>query len=348
MVSKKETFLNNQQGTFTISKLKSNPTKVFLKSTFLQKERNFSLSLGNFSTLKENQLDSTKLVNCQKGPSETTREATLNSKFSCSQKFLEWFIGFVEKDECFKIQNSSQCFFSLQFSEPAVLFKIKNQRKMGSVHKVKKKNLLNNESVFTEQSLWDYRISAKKDLFKLIHLFNGKILLEKNKEMFQKWFEVWKTQMGLDFPPVSLKTENYSSSTFLNNGWLSGFIDGNGLFNIQVQKHPGYSTGYRVRLRWILVHQNFHNLWPILENLFPTGHFEQESPAFKEYWRLTDLKTLPKIFDYLKSYPLHTLKRIHFHRFKKTFLFILEKKHLKFEGLHQIKRWKTLSQGNLD
>ncbi len=120
------------------------------------------------------------------GSSETTREA-LVFNFSEYNKvkpshitklkteFLEWFIGFTEGDGSFIVKDSTvarnkkQLVFTMNQKDIKLLQKIRTTLGFGKVTKVK--NL--------DKEFYRYDVFKVKDIIKLIHLFNGNLVLLK-------------------------------------------------------------------------------------------------------------------------------------------------------------------------
>jgi hypothetical protein len=125
-------------------------------------------------------------------------------------KFIEWFIGFVEGDGCFYITKGKPIFsIHLHIIDLPLLYKIHNcLQKKGSIsfNEKSKKALLT--------------IKAKKDILFIINIFNGNLFLTKRNEQFSKWVNAYNDKHNLNIKVIE--------STFLpsiNNGWISGFTD---------------------------------------------------------------------------------------------------------------------------
>lgn len=276
------------------------------------------------------------LANCPKGSSETTREATFKNVYD--PVFLNWFIGFTEGDGCFNV-SENRCFFIIQQAEPDVLYKIKHKRKMGSITQ-------------PEDKVWRYTVTSKSDIFQRIHIFNGNRVLEKRRQQFQVWLENWNMHMHKSeklpetFPVVPFSSRKPEFD--LTNSWFSGFIDAEGCFNLVVQKNKAYSTGYRVRLRFIIDQTDALDLWPSYEKVMNSGFLKLRQPSQCHRYTITDRKVLSRIIDYLKKFPLKSRKHISFLRWYKCYSFLIQKKHLTPAGIQQILRWKKLSNKTLD
>lgn len=269
------------------------------------------------------------LANYPKGSSETTREATLKNVYNSI--FLDWFIGFTEGDGCFSV-SQKRCFFIITQAEPDVLYRIKHQRGMGSV-------------THPEPKVWRYTITAKSEIFRRIHIFNGNRILEKRREQFKIWLKNWNLSMAGNVASIPLNSRNRPFD--IRSSWFSGFADAKGCFNLQIQKNSRYSTGYRVRLRFIIDQKDAPDFWPQYEKVMESGSLTLRKASGCYRWIITDLRTLSKVADYFSKFPLRSRKRISFLRWYKCSVFRTTKKHLTLAGMQQILRWKKLSKGTL-
>ena len=316
-------FLNNQQETSTVVKLR----RLFLPT------------LPHGGGLKPLDLHLAYLANCPEGSSETTREATYKDVYD--PIFLDWRIGFTEGDGGFHLSaTDKRCFFVIQQAEPEVLYKIKDARKMGSV-------------THSEPDVWRYAVSAKGDIFKRIHIFNGNRILHKRREQFKRWVENWNKHMRKnlrlhsDFPTVDLKTRDRKFS--LHTAWFSGFVDAEGCFNLTVTKNQRYAAGYRARLRFKVDQSDALDFWPQYEEVMGSGTRTLLKVSRCHNWTINDLKVIASlVFPYFAKFPLRSRKRISLLRFYKCHAYMTAKKHRTPQGMQQVLRWKRRSKGSLD
>jgi hypothetical protein len=112
---------------------------------------------------------------CEKvEPSETTRGTLSDNSFNplnLDLRFKYWFIGFTEGDGSFIVDNRGSLTFVVTQSsvDVEILFYIQNQLKFGFVRKQCKAS-----------NTHRFRVGNQKDILKLIHIFNGNLLTEKN------------------------------------------------------------------------------------------------------------------------------------------------------------------------
>ena len=124
----------------------------------------------------------------------------------------------------------------------------------------------------------------------------------------------------------------------LNDAWLSGFTDAEGCFNVAIQQRLHTVTGYRVVLKFILDQKNAELTLQQIKDLFGFGQVNLRKET-KEVYRYhnNSFKGLVLVRDYFLLFPLKTKK---FHSFKKwleVYTMVLNKEHLKNEGLNKIK-----------
>lgn len=185
------------------------------------------------------------------GSSETTREAPLTNKFLTNKRltnknyfnfdsylkykpiqikqldyhFLEWFIGFVEGDGSFYVKNKNSKDFRLGFDigqkDPKVLYWIKKKLGFGTVRSYKKRE--------TNQIYWCYRVDTKKNIIRLVHLFNGNFILPKRKVQFNQWLTFCESWLEPNFKNKQKNIYN-GIQVSLHTAWLAGFIDAEGCF----------------------------------------------------------------------------------------------------------------------
>ncbi|KAI9708139.1 MAG: cytochrome c oxidase subunit 1 [Candelaria pacifica] len=160
------------------------------------------------------------------------------SKGKIDPVFLEWFVGFSEGDGSFVV-SKSRLFFIINQKEEKVL----------------------------------HRIRTELGFERLIHLFNGNLVLHKTNHRFELWLQDWNlssSRIGKEekkvtpFPPNKLPSLG-------NNGWLSGFTDADGCFNAVQTKDSRYSLGWRLRLRFILDQKSEKDLLEKVKTFFGSG-----------------------------------------------------------------------------
>ena len=126
-----------------------------------------------------------KKTNKQIGSSETLRETTFNfevlnnlhlpqHKKKINQDFLEWFVGFSEGDGSFIVSKSKtgqeRLFFVLVQNDVQALHRLRTTLGFGRVGK--------------HGRYFRYFVCKKTDIDKLMHLFNGNLVLSKTNARF--------------------------------------------------------------------------------------------------------------------------------------------------------------------
>lgn len=138
-------------------------------------------------------------------------------------RFLEWFVGFTEGDGCFCVRKGwnekPRLVFEICQKDPKVLFLIKKTLGFGYVTISKRKS----------GKYWVYKVYSKKNIQKIIRLFNGNLVLTKRKVQFEKWLKAAKLWKCL---PSPFQKKNFSRFVTVSRktAWLSGFIDAEGCF----------------------------------------------------------------------------------------------------------------------
>lgn len=210
-----------------------------------------------------------------KGSSETTRETTLNIDL------LLWFIGFSEGDGSF-IKSGNRFFFIISQNELIVLYKIKKLLKMGKVQKHGK--------------YFRFILSKKIDIYSILDYFITYSVMQKTYIRLNNIFDKY----------IVFDKYNYN---FLNNAWLSGFIDAEGCFYISLKKRKNYKFGYQIRIK-LLLDQKFENNFNLFETLNKQIKGTLELRLVNNYrFIIENKKSITILINYLKRYPLKSHKK---------------------------------------
>jgi hypothetical protein len=148
--------------------------------------------------------------------------------------FLEWFIGFAEGDGSFIVTHikgtgKDRLFFMINQEERKVMYKIKKELGFGSVFPYKQKGA----------TYYRYQVSAKKDLTRLVHIFNGNLLATKVKKRFKSWLQAYNNRYHVTSgtsSPILYKPGQLKVS--LQSDWLAGFVDAEGGFFVDLREPP--------------------------------------------------------------------------------------------------------------
>lgn len=268
-----------------------------------------SVYLVDFGKIQEEGQSAGNFIKYE-GSSETTREA-----IKINDKFKWWFIGFTEGDGSFIVNKDGYLEFKITQSsvDAQILFYIKKELGFGSVCIQDKINKTHH-----------YRIRDKKNILKLIQIFNGNIVTNFKLNQFKVWVyafnKVYKT--NLDF------IEDKHELT-LNNAWLSGFTDAEGCFTsfTSVSKSTGQ---YITTVRYVISQKDDIKFSKDLAEKI-NGYITHVK-SYNGYNTVVNFGKLNKILRYLKNYPLKTKKLISYKRWLKIYGLVKYKKHLTLEG----------------
>ena len=118
--------------------------------------------------------------------------------------------------------------------------------------------------------------------------------------------------------------------------FISGFIDAEGSFGIQVSKYETNLVGWSVKLVFDL---NLHKKdMVLLENIQKCLGIGKIYALRKDYihYNINSMRDLKILIDYLECYPLITQKLADYKIFKQVYNLVLNKEHLTEEGLRKI------------
>ena len=266
------------------------------------------------------------------GSSETTSKRSYNSNSyknleglkylqNTNEEWLNWFIGFSEGDGAI-LTYKKRAIFVLTQKEGKILYEIKNKLGFGKIRK--------------EKNFYRYIVEDNTNIKNLITIFNGKLIMPKRVEQFNKWLELF----DIDSKFNSIKTIDNIS---LNNAWLSGFTDAEGCFNIQVLKRNNTKNGHRIILRYILDQKDEKLVLERISTLFncstSTVYCRNK---IGNYYRLTinSFNRIQKIIEYYDKFPLKTQKSNSYAIWIYIYMMTLKKEHLTLDGLNKIKLLK--------
>ena len=127
----------------------------------------------------------------------------------------------------------------------------------------------------------------------------------------------------------------------LSDGWLSGFIEGDGGFNVEIRKDERYKMGYRVRPRIYVVQKGEKEMMIKIAKLIGGNLEKRYLNNEDEYYRVivTSIRGSIRMRDYLRDYPLRSLKRIEMIRWMRVVDMMEKREHLtaKIEKIREIK-----------
>lgn len=251
--------------------------------------------------------DQQETLQSSKGSSETTRETTLNIDF------LLWFIGFSEGDGSF-IKSGNRFFFIISQNELIVLYKIKKLLKIGKVQKHGKYFRFIVSKILDIYFILEYFILysvMQKTYIRLNNVFNKNIIFDKYKY------------------------------NFLDNAWLSGFIDAEGCFYVALKKRKNYKFGYQIRIK-LLLDQKFENNLNFFQTLNEQIKGTLELRSNNNYrFIIENNKSIIIIINYLTRYPLKSHKKTIQYKHWLKCLYIKNKPIKNLKDLKKIKKIKS-------
>ena len=196
----------------------------------------------------------------------------------------------------------------------------------------------------SSSNAYRYRVNTKSDILKLAILFNGKFATQNKIDQLKAWINVLNAEsVKLIFNPDPFRPT-------LNDSWLSGFTTAEGSFivgivNQKSKKEVLDSEGnigiketiYQlVRVRFVL-EQKEESILLHIKNIFSVGNVQTTADAGIFRYNVGSIKSNSVIVDYFLAYPLKGKKLSSFDKWKSIREMLLEKKHLKGEGIELIR-----------
>lgn len=258
--------------------------------------------------------------------------------------WLTWFIGFSEGDGAILTHKGRPTFVITQ-KEKEILLHIQKVLGFGIVREYK---------TFSRFFVLD-----RKYIYLLTLLFNGNLVLEHRKSQLSYWIQVlnnnppsgFNTSIALD--GVTSTAKELEKKIFklelidklikptTKDGWLSGFTDAEGCFNVQIDKRSNtvIAEGYfRVMLRFILDQKNSEYLLLHIREIFGYGSVSLRGETKGVFrYQITSFKGLIPIRNYFLLYSLKSKKRLSFEKWNEIYKMVLNKEHLLEKGLKKIR-----------
>lgn len=233
--------------------------------------------------------------------------------------FLQWFVGFVEGEGCFTVdfRNNLSFVVTQRTADVQVLELIRNTLLFGSVIK---------QGERTSR----YVIQNLRDLYKILLILNGNLLLPSRQKKFAKFLEVFNQKIQKNPKNLSKNLKviepRFSENTpSMKDAWLSGFTDGEGCFSVSFLR--GSAT---YRIRYLVSQKGSENL-PLLSSLirlFGVGSIEAHSKPNVYTFVISGCKNCEKVYEYFDLFPLKTKKAHSLTLWKEIHEQIIAKKHL--------------------
>lgn len=123
----------------------------------------------------------------------------------------------------------------------------------------------------------------------------------------------------------------------INPTFVSGFVDGEGSFIINISKNNNLKTGWNVQLFFqINLHSKDLAILEKIQSFFGVGNIHTTHGPQSARFRVSSIKDLAVVISHFDKFPLLTQKRADYELFKEAFYLIKNKDHLTKEGLYKI------------
>ena len=274
--------------------------------------------------------------------SETTRETSFNflafrqyyntlfgnAAQNLGDNWLTWFIGFAEGDGAIQTYaKGTRVRFVLTQKESAILYHIQNKLGIGVVkHFPQGKRGKKND-------FYRLMIDNPSHILLLAFLFNGNLAMANRIRQLSFWAQALNHRFGVN---TIILIDTAISITLLD-GWLSGFTDAEGCFNVSITSNTRYTLGHVIKMRYIL-DQKDSSILLIIRDLFGFGKVILRSETDGVYrYTGTGFKSMNNIISYFKLFPLFTKKARSLQKWSDIHNIVSNKLHLTAQGLALVK-----------
>lgn len=251
-----------------------------------------------------------------------------------SSEFLTWFIGFIEADGSFIVNNRGDLAFIViqSTSDIRVLYYIKETLGFGKV-------------IIQSAKISRYVTQSKKEIEIIISLLNGNIVLptrQKKLESFIKGFNSWANKGSIRLDSIVF-IENIILPS-LDNSWLAGFTDGKGCFTCSIGEKKGFSFNFSIAQKGESNLYILKQLCTIFKGGIVSNHYIK---TVFEY-RIAGVKACANIFPYFDKYTLLTKKSLAYTLWKQVHVDLVNKHHLDTEKRKQIiEKARMINKSNI-
>ena len=210
-------------------------------------------------------------------------------------------------------------------------------------------------SVFRHQTIYEKIINILYFIKKNTYIIVYKIYLflkfmEKNPNLFLYLHK----NLYNDIRNISSLTSNQQDINILqrinklNPYYITGFVDGEGCFLINIVARSDQILGFNVNLVFKLkLHSRDIELLKSIRNtLGQIGNIIIRKDGYVEFI-VSSKKDIEILINHFESYPLLTQKWSDYQLFKQTLILIKNKEHLKIEGLNKIVSLKSVLNNGL-
>ena len=238
--------------------------------------------------------------------------------------FLIWFIGFVEGDGSFWTRDSNvSSQFKINSQTKRAEFEIVQVIENIQLLKYIRTNLGFGRVITFEKNGFFYcrfYTSERKNIIRLIVLFNGNFILKKRQSQFLKWFEelnrLWE---------LRIQEKLFSSKISLKNAWLSGFSDADAGFytnvntNFRGSKKPKGDYYVKFVTKFYITQRDESSVLQEILNLFGstkkiTTITNGTNSFLYNRIEIQNAESTEKIISYFQKFPLKSNRKIDYFR----------------------------------
>ena len=131
-----------------------------------------------------------------------------------------------------------------------------------------------------------------------------------------------------------------SISSKLHPWFVSGFVDGEGCFELLITKNSKYRCGYQIQLMFtIVLDERDEEILKQIKEFFGVGNITTDNGRVR--YRVSSKKDLVVIIEFFKKYPLKTQKLADYLCFRDAYDLYSQGKHLTNEGFIEILKLKA-------
>ena len=245
-----------------------------------------------------------------------------------SNNWLTWLIGFVEGDGAIQTYGNGKIVrFVLTQKESAILFYIQKNLGIGIVKHFPQGTSGN------KNDFYKLIVDNPSHILLLAFLFNGNLAINRRIQQLSLWVKALNNRFG----PNTILFINTPVLITLQDGWLSGFTDAEGCFNISITSNARYALGHVIKMRYLL-DQKDDSILLRIQNLFGFGKVTLRSNTDGVYrYTCTGFKSMNDVISYFNVFPLLTKKALSFNKWLSIHNIISNKLHLSKEGLAQVR-----------
>jgi hypothetical protein len=130
----------------------------------------------------------------------------------------------------------------------------------------------------------------------------------------------------------------------LSNGWLSGFIDAEGCFNVTLFKRESMTLGFQVKMRFMIDQKDGYETLVFIKNqwnmILSNRKLKGGISGNMHRVETNSFIRIKPIIEYLRVWRLKTKKQISFEKWVTVYELVCNKAHLTAEGLAEIRKIK--------